>query len=182
MPPFLLENPMSEDANKAEAIIDPYGEDTLHEYASVNAPGLRLRLVVNGEDVVVKFVKGRLNLPGPTAKALDDACKRTGSSVGALVRKMDRAAAIALAKQHAANQFRGAAAKGSFDTSALNSMRPSTMMASQQSLAEAAPNNPEELAQFTEELAHGDMLIVEGTQHTQQPAVGAKPNLFGGAK
>jgi hypothetical protein len=160
---------------------DPYGPETTHEYAATRAPNLRTRLTVDGKDVEVKFVRGVVTLDGPAAKELDRCIEKQIGGIFQHVRKMDRAAAIELAKQHAAG-IRGSAAKGGFTSQTVQQLRAEGMAASGQSLADAAPNNPEELKKFADDLAHGDMLIVEmqnsNVGEIKQPAPEAKPNLF----
>jgi len=94
---------------------------------------------------------------------------------------MDRNAAVELAKQHAAG-IRNSAAKGGFTSQTVQQLRAEAMAGSGQSLADAAPNNPEELKKFADDLANGDLLIVEmqksNVGEVKQPAPEPKPNLF----
>lgn len=162
---------------------DPYAEGTVHEYASLRAPNLRTRVSIGKEDHEVQFVRGAVKVDGPVAREMDRCIERQIGGLYQHVRKMDRAAAIAIATAHAAG-IRNAAAKGGMTSKTVQDMRAEAFRASSHQLAEAAPNNPEELAKFSEELAHGDMLVTElknsaiGEVKVDTPP--AKPNLFSG--
>lgn len=140
---------------------DPYASGTTHEYASTRAPNLWTRVVVDGKDVEIKFIRGVAKIDGPAAKELDRCIDQQIGGIYQLVRKMDRQAAIDLAMQHAAGAGRGAAVKGAFHSGAIQQLKNEARGASGATLAEASPNNPEELAKFSEELAHNDLLITE---------------------
>lgn len=171
---------MTEETQTPEAV-DPYGIDTVHEYAAIRAPNLQTRLTVGGQDVHVKFVRGVAAINGPAAKELDRCIEHQIGGIFQHVRKMDRNAAVELAKQHAAG-IRNSAAKGGFTSQTVQQLRAEAMAGSGQSLADAAPNNPEELKKFADDLANGDLLIVEmqksNVGEIKQPAPEPKPNLF----
>jgi hypothetical protein len=150
-----------ENTAKVPPPADPYAVGTVHEYAAIRAPNLRTRVVVGGKDVETQFVRGVAKVDGPVAQEFDRCINEQIGGLYQLVRKLDREAAIRLAKEHAASAGRGAAVKGGFHSGAIQQLRNEARAASGQSLAEAAPNNPEELAKFADDLAHNDLLITE---------------------
>lgn len=159
---------------------DPYAETTIHEYAAVRAPNLSTRVTVGSTDYTIKFQKGVARVPGHVARELDRCIREEIGGVSQLVRKLDRAAAIQLAMEHA-NSMRPSAARGGFNSGHIEQLKNEARAASGKSLGEVAPNNPEALAEFTKELANGDLLVTElrnsevKTDVTAAPASQPKP-------
>lgn len=169
------------DETRPTETVDPYAEGTEHEYAAIRAPNLQTRVTINGVDVPIRFNRGVVKVDGPVAKEMDRCIAQQIGGLYQHVRKMDREAAIALAKQHAAG-IRSAAAKGGMTSKAVQDMRSEAFRASGHQLAAAAPNNPEDLAKFSDELSHDALLITELQrsnlgEHNTPPTV-AKPSLF----
>jgi hypothetical protein len=145
-----------------------YSPGTKHAFIAPDSPGLSTRITLKDEDgnnvrVKIRFKNGRYEADGPVAKVLDACLAKDGSALGReSVRRVDMAQAAAIADAHAA-RLRGAAMRGTTHTGHLSEMRGNVAAGSAKTLAEVAPNNPEGLEQFTQELAGDNIVITEET-------------------
>lgn len=146
-------------AQEVTAKLDPYHPDIEHIYIAEKAPKLRTSLEVDGVRHSLKFKDGRLVLKGAIAKAFDEDAMST-PAMTSRVKKVNKALGEQLVRQHQ-SMMSGSAVKGSADTMALSRLKGVVQPGSAKSLGEMAPNNPEALKAFADELAHGDMAITE---------------------
>ncbi len=147
---------------------DRYAEGSDHTYTSIGAPKYKLRIVVDGKDVRLRFVNSMLKLPPDQARALDTLLHARGSAVQQYVRKIDRALGEKISRQYQAEHGQKAV-KGPFDSNAQRNMLNATLGARQ-----IAATSPEEIAKFKEELG-GNMELQEHVQQRPHPAQPQSP-------
>lgn len=162
-----------------------YSPGTHHDYIAPKAPRLTTRVTrADGTDLEIAFVDGRLMLDGPDAEEFDKA-RAKYPALNQYVQRVNRERALELVREHQASQIHSI--KGGIDSRASMGMQPGVNIASGKRLAELAPNNPEGLKQFVNELAGADNIVINephGDPHVvaesdpNAPPVKAGPIMF----
>lgn len=157
--------------------------EVAHEYVTPRAPFFKTKVTIgkgeDARDVPLNFENGRLTITDADVAAELDRVLAENANLRSYIKKVDRDAALALVREHQREQ----AVKGATDTAALDKMRPTHMQGSTKTLGEIAPNNPEALEKFSDDLAHGDMPVTETVEFPPEVDVNkAQPEKPSGIK
>lgn len=138
--------------------------DTVVTYVSRRAAGFRFSVQLEGETRKrqVACERGVITLHADKDAALIaaiDVALAANAALGQQLTKVDKEAAAQVAK----NFSREMAAKGAFTSAQANIMRQQMLAASNAAIEAAAPNNPEALKQFAEEMAGENAVLTEAT-------------------
>jgi len=137
---------------------DPYHPEIEHVYVAPKAPKLRTSVIVDEITYQVVFENCRVILHGEVARAFDTE-SMSRPAIKQMVFKVDKVKAAELVYAHMKNQ--GSAVKGAADTAQLDRLRGEITDGSTKTLGEMAPNNAKGLAEFSRNLANGDLLVTE---------------------
>jgi len=134
--------------------------DNKVRYAVVTGGGFNTRIEVNGKDVFLTAHKGVVEVTETTATVIDALMEDPEHVFNRFLRKIDMEKAKLIAEKFLRD--RGPeAVSGAFDTFAGQRLMAGAAAGSNKMLADAAPNNPEGLAEFSRQLLGDDMLLVE---------------------
>jgi len=147
---------------------DAYAAGIEHVYVSPKAPRFKTSIIVYDDfqekrvKKSIQFDNGQLVLESDLARAFDEQAMAT-HAVKQYVSKVSKDKGLEIVRAHQRMMQTGV--RGSADTSQLARLHGDQLTGSARALGEVAPNNPEALQEFKEQLAHGDMEVTEHVEH-----------------
>ncbi len=134
-----------------------------HTYVSVNAPKYKVRITVDGKNVLIQFANGLFKATPEEADVLDALLARPKTALRQHMRKINRASAEAFSREYQ-KQHAQRAVSGPFDSNAQKSMLHNTLAA--RNLDQASPAD---LAKLQDDLG-GNMAVQEHVTQELHPA------------